>query len=212
MFMSRFMRPRALPLMSALLLTLFASEAAHAYSHQYINMSRSSQGRYIFVTQSFEGEFGQYTSKGERGTVSKTWQGYGIQNGVGMEIMKFVQFGVSHTQVNNRAKGDAGQRILGSRLAGDMKLVFSAPVGNLEAGFGMLASRLDYQSGLEQASLLGSGMYYSLGVNYFLSGNVSFFGQARQYAENLVYNSGSADISSIQTDSRSIGFGFSVWL
>lgn len=114
--------------------------------------------------------------------------------------------------IQNRAVSNGGERINGSRLNGDLKLIFSAPVGNLEAGAGVVASRLDYNSGVTQAGLYGSGMNFSLGMNYYLSGNISFYGQVRQLRENLVHNTGSANMDNIYTDSRTMGFGVSIWL
>lgn len=193
-------------------IALMSAEVAQAYTHQYINQSRSSISRHIFVTQGIDMEYGMYKFKNGSQYQDRTWQGYGIQNSVGMELMKFIQFSAGHTLIQNRAVSNGQERLSGTRLNGDLKLIFSAPVGNLEAGAGVVASRVDYHSDRGQAGLYGSGMNFSLGMNYYLSSNVSFYGKVRQLRENLVHNSGSAEMDNIYTDSRSMGFGVSIWL
>jgi len=163
------------------------------------------------VTQAIEAEFGKYRTLGGEDE-SSFWKGYGIRTSAGLELMKFIQFSAGHTFVNMREKNDGLQSLRGSRLNGEAKLVFYSPVGNLEGGMGVLASRLDFQQGLEVGDYYGSGSYYSLGLNYFVTGNLSFFGGMKMIKENLVKNGGASKIENIKTDTTSLGTGFSLWL
>jgi len=204
----------------------FAGEAL-AQNHSYIATMRSANKSYFFVSQSIDGEVGHNTMNGQRSSVDaltgavnpdargswgQTWQGFGIGTHVGLELLKFVQFTAGHTFVNLRNKDDGMENMDGSRLNAGARLVFSAPVGNLEVGGGILASRMDYQNRMDSASLYGSGYYYTLGMNHFFSSQVSFFGNVKMNTENLVRGGGSDSISSMQTSSTLIGCGFSVWL
>ena len=192
--------------------------AAHdtlAETHQLIQSTRSSETN-VFVSQCVEGEYGSFTKfhsgdNDNRGE-SRIWRGYGYRNAFGVELMKFTQFSLSHTFVNMRSKENSLENIHGSRLSGEMKLVFAAPVGNLEAGGGFIGGRYDYQKQLENSDYLTSGYFYTLGVNYFMSSRVSLFGQGKMTRENFVRNGGSAEISNIKTDVSSLGLGFSLWI
>lgn len=200
--------------------SLIASVDAYGQAHNYINSRRSGTVSHVFVTQSVDGEFGRFNTSGKEttaeGTISTSsapyWQGFGIGSSVGIEVLKFIQFNAGHTFVNMRNKNDGLEKIDGSRLNGGARFVFTAPVANLEAGGGILASRMDYTKRLEAATFYGSGYYYTLGLNYFISSQVSFFGNAKMNHENLVRNSGSSVTTSMSTDTTLLGFGFTLWL
>ena len=177
--------------LSLVLLAVFGVQAqALAYTHNYINSNRSSLDNHVFVTQGVDGEFGSFTGTGDKETVKvdeegqpakdyparQLWKGYGIRTGLGVEVFKFLQFGVTHTFVNLRAQENALERLSGSRVSADGTLSFESPLGNLNLGGGFLASRLDYQKKLENAGFYGSGMFYSFGWNYFMTSQVSVFG------------------------------------
>jgi hypothetical protein len=210
-----------------------AGGAAYGQSHNYINYMRSGDRTTVFVQQSVDGEFGKFKLEGENksATVDSTaqagettpektpgpyqteqyWRGYGIGTTIGIETMKFVQFVAGHTFVNLRYRDDALQSLSGSRLHLGARLAFSAPIVNLEGGAGVQGSRLDYQRQLENASFYGSGYYYSLGLNYFVSTRVSFYYEAKMAHEHLVRNGGSASINSIDTETTLMGVGFRLW-
>ena len=202
-----------LTLISVAAMTLGAEDAQAQYSHKMISHNRSSMVNYLYISQGIEGEYGDYISSLENGeTESELWQGYGFRNAIGLELLKFIQLSANHTFVNNSAKNNGSKRISGSRLSAAMKLVFSAPVVNLELGGGMIGSRLDYQHLLDHSTMYGSGVFYEVGLNYFVSQRVSFFGHVKQNRENLMRGSGSTAVKRIQTETMSIGTGFSVWL
>ncbi len=198
-----------------LLAALFLEVPAFAASHAIINAQRGTD-RNVFVSQAVEGEYGLMTKveSGARadGSPSRIWKGYGFRNTLGLELMKFTQFSVSHSYVNLRSKANSLENLHGSRLMAEAKLSFSSPIGNMEGGGGFVGSRLDYTHKLDNADFIGSGYYYTLGWNYFFSQQVSFFGVGKMYRENLVRNSGSSDIENIKTKTSSLGVGFSLWL
>ena len=111
-----------------------------------------------------------------------------------------------------RHRDDSLESLIGSRLNAGARLVFSAPVANLELGGGILASRLDYQKQLLNSTVYGSGMYYSIGANYFMSSQISLYYEAKVEKEHLVQNGGSTQVSNIQTDTTVMGVGFRIWL
>jgi hypothetical protein len=193
---------------------------------------------YVFVQQSVDGEYGTHTntlsptagtpaapaagaaltagtsSSGSGSGTAKPefWKGYGIGTTIGLEVMKFVQFVAGHNFVVEHSASDSLESLTGSRLNAGMRLVFDAPVANLELGAGILGSSLNYQKSAEAASFYGSGTYYSLGLNYFTSTRVSFYFEAKLNSEHLVRNGGSASIDAIDTSMTLMGLGFRLWL
>lgn len=195
-----------------LLLGTFSS-TAYSYTHNYIQTMRSSTQRTVFVQQAVEAEYGEYQTGDLNGeSQSSIWKGYGFRNAVGMELMKFIQFSVQHTFLNMASRDSSSERIGGSRLAGEAKFSFGSPMGNLEMGLGALVSRYDYQKQLDHTSLYGSGMYYTLGVNYFMNSQISVFGNMKQINEQFVRNSGAQLSRDITTSTTAAGFGVSIWL
>jgi len=189
------------------------SSAAFAGSHSFINSQRSSIESHVFVSQEVEGSYGQKkTSSLDDVAETHFWSGFGFRNALGIEIMKFIQFSASHTFVNDRNRDNSLERLSGSRVAADLKLEFTSPIGNLEAGSGLTAARLDYQKQLDSASFYGTGMYYSLGLNYFVSSRVSVYGNARLYRDNMIKTGGSSEVENIRSNSTAVGFGVSLWL
>ena len=195
---------------------VFGFSQAQAQSHAQINSTRSSYAGNIFVSQSVEGEYGLYTKikAGEEfsDSDSRLWRGYGFRNGIGVELIKFLQISASHTFVNMRSKASSFETLHGSRFSMDANLVFASPVGNMEAGGGAIASKYDYQRELYNADFLGSGYYYSLGINHFISSKVSFFAYGKSNIENLTRNAGNSEIESIRVNTRGASVGFKLWL
>lgn len=199
-----------------------SSSYAQSVSHNYVNTTRSSYKSHIFVSQSLEGEYGDYRSEGEfkndtsavasTGIKSSKWQGYNTTTTLGLELMKFVQFDIFHSSVKMRSTKTSLEHLGGSRFGGGMRLIFLAPVANLELGGGVIGTRYDYQNELETSDFYGSGFYYSIGMNYFLSDRVSMFGTAKMISEHSVKGGGSSQAGTISAETTNLGIGFSLWL
>jgi hypothetical protein len=187
-------------------------------SHNYVNTYRSSSITHFFVSQSIEGEYGEVelSSSGTSLTTSSSrtekWRGYNLTQTFGLELLKFVQLNVAHSMINMRSSGSALERLGGSRFSAGARFVFLAPVANLEAGGGVIGTRYDYQRDLTTSDFYGSGVYYSLGFNYFISEKVSLFGQAKTIDELSMRTNGDPNAKSIRSRTTNLGTGFSLWL
>ncbi|MDA9951259.1 hypothetical protein N9D31_01665 [Oligoflexaceae bacterium] len=206
-------RKTILQTIGLILALTFITDTAFGQSHAFINAGRSSSAKHLFVTQAVEAEFGTYTMTDAEGiSDSKTWNGYGFRNAIGTELLKFIQFSANHTFLNMAGKDSSSERLTGSRLAGELKFSFASPLGNLEMGAGAIVSRYDMQRQLQNTSIYGTGIYYTVGVNYFVSSQVSIFGNMKSINETFVRNSGAKLDSDVQTATTSAGFGASIWL
>jgi hypothetical protein len=210
-------------LVSIIFLVGLWSNQAMATSHSYINMMRSGVQSNVLVSQGFEVEYGSYHRRlpeenavakdgGEPTDIDSNWKGYGFRTSLGLEMMKFLIVDVGHTYINMRDGFNRLENLSGSRLHAGTRLVFSSPMGNLEAGLGLTGGRYDYQNSLYNSDYYGSGMFYSLGMNYFFSSQVSFYGYGKVTQENLVRNGGSALYKNIRSDTTGFGLGFIFWI
>ncbi|MFW7379400.1 MAG: hypothetical protein ACOH5I_11370 [Oligoflexus sp.] len=195
----------------------FASQAL-SQTHAWVDQSRSSLQKNVFVSQSIDGEYGRFEKhlnqeqpSSDNNVLKQTWRGYGIQNGVGFELFKFTQFTLSHTLLNLRSKNSSLEHMNGSRISAGLNLVFSAPIGNLEFGAGVNAAQLDYQDVDKTASFVGSGHHYSIGMNYFLSPSVSVFGTGRRSESAYNNNGGDGRVEKIFSYYDSFSLGARVW-
>jgi hypothetical protein len=183
-----------------------------------VNTYRSSSITHFYVSQSIEGEYGEVelstsgTGLTSAGTRIEKWRGYNLTQTFGLELLKFVQLNVAHSMINMRSSGSALERLGGSRFSAGARFVFLAPVANLEAGGGVLGTRYDYQHDLTTSDFYGSGVYYTLGFNYFISEKVSLFGQAKTIDELSMRTNGDPNAKSIRSRTTNLGTGFTIWL
>ncbi len=194
---------------------LFVGPALMAQSptHAYINSMRSSYETHYFVSIGATGHFGTISEQQKDGTQSSgaRWQGYGVRNELGVEFLKFLHFSVAHNSLNLRRSTGSVQTLSGSRFEGTGSLNFYAPLGNLQLGGGVLASRLDLRNGSDSGNYYGSGYFYNVGYNYFLSNMVSFYIDARKSEERLVNNASDRLPKNLKTDMSEAGLGFKIW-
>ncbi len=204
-------------LMALVGLFFITTSQARAYSHQLYNSQRSSMQNNIFISNSIEGEFGKYTyemDKAEPGAVKpkESWQGYGIRTAAGLEMLKFIQVAVSHTFLNMRKRDDRLESMNGSRFAGEGRLSFDSPLGSLEIGGGATILRNNYVRNLSTSDFYGTGYFYSLGLNYFVSSKISLIGNIKGLYEQESRNGGASDVGRINTETSAIGLGLNIWL
>src|SRR5690606_32506960 len=129
-----------------------------------------------------------------------------------VEWLKFVQFTAGHTFLNMRHRDDSLEGLSGSRLHAGARLVFLAPIFNLELGTGVLGSRLDYQKQMENATFHGSGLYQEIGFNYFMTSRVSVFFRGKMLNEHLARTGGSSAVKDMDTSTTQMGAGFRIWM
>ena len=205
-------------------LVLPGTAFAQSTSHSYVNTMRSSEVTHLFFSESVEGEVADVQETGDysatqpgtpaatTGLIRKKWSGYNLNSTLGLEIMKFIQFHVSYASLNLHSNGDNLEKLGGSRVMAGSRFIFIAPLANLEAGGGVIGTRYDYQHQLETASFYGSGYYYSLGMNYFMSQQISLFGTAKMLYEHDVNNGGGSSTKGLDVQSTNLGMGFTLWL
>jgi hypothetical protein len=161
-----------------------------------------------------DGEFGkmQKSYKNQLEPVTQTWRGYGIRNGVGIELFKFTQFSVAHTLLNMRSRDTSLENMRGSRLTGEITFAFSAPVTNIQFGLGVIASQMDYQNFEKSGAYLGTGHFYNMGFNYFVSPKFSlqFIGKHSTIRHSA--SGGSLDLQEIQSNTDSLSLGLAIWI
>lgn len=183
-------------------------------SHDMINKSRSSYYKNVFLTTSVEGEFGTLT-KTEKGTedlTKESWRGYGIRNGLGIEMMKFAQFSLSHTLLNLRSAKSSAETLSGSRLAGEFALAFSAPITNIQFGLGMTLSNLQHQALGKTQSYSGSGTFYTIGLNHFFSPTISVQAIAKRMEGQNRLSAGESNLEKFGSVTDNLSLGIAVWL
>jgi len=203
------------------LTSLFIAPHVFAESHDYVTTHRSSYKNRVFFQQSIEGEFGSFSTSGSKtndfgGTdsyvESQDWKGYNFGTTVGMEVLKFVQFNIGHSFINMQSKDDRNESLIGSRVKAGMKIVFSAPIFNLELGAGFQGSRLDYQKQLENGMFHGSGMYQEVSFNHYMNSQISLYLNAGYADEQLTRTAGSSAVKDMKTSTTVMGAGIRIWL
>lgn len=193
---------------------LLVTQMVQAQSHSLVDRNRSSERTNVFLFQSVDGEFGkvQKSFKSQPEAVNQTWRGYGIRNGVGIELFKFTQFSLSHTLLNMRSRDTSLENMRGSKLAGEITFAFSAPITNIQFGLGIIASQMDYQNYDKSGSYVGTGHYYNMGFNYFLSQMFSVQVIGKHSTIRHSASGGSLDLQEIQTSTDSLSFGLAIWI
>jgi hypothetical protein len=193
---------------------LLGAQSALAQSHAVVDRYRSSERANVFIFQSIDGEYGrvQKSFKSQPETVSQTWRGYGIRNGVGVELFKFTQFSLSHTLLNLRSRDSSLENMRGSKLAGEVTFAFSAPITNIQFGLGVIASQLDYQDHEKSGAYVGTGHYYNMGFNYFVSQMFSVQLLGRRSVIRHSASGGSLDLQEMHSNSDSLSFGLAIWI
>lgn len=196
----------------ASILSTFVFSSSVLAQHALIDRMRPSSSS-IFVTQAIEGEYGSFKKKSgaEPNLAKNSWRGYGVRSGVGLEVMKFTQFSLSHTMLSLRSHDSSLENIRGSRLAADVSFTFSAPLANIQFGLGATAAQLDYQNSDQSSSLLGSGYYQTMGFNYFVSSSLSIQVIGKRLMSHYSSSSGSA-LDALDTTTDNLSLGFSLWM
>lgn len=194
-------------------LILIQSGSALAQSHAMIDQSRSSLAKNVFIYQAVDGEYGRFEKTSKDGTkMDQSWKGYGIRNGFGVEVFKFIEFSLAHTLLNTRSNESSLESMQGSRLSGEIAFQFSAPITNIQFGLGMTASQMAYQDFDKTSTFMGVGRYYMMGLNYFLTPSVSLQAQGRRIDNIQKAAGGSSLVTRIESQTDNLSLGFGIWL
>lgn len=205
---------KLIPCLTAYLVLMLNSTNALAGSHSEIDRNRSSQSNNVFLVQAVDGEFGKLskTKEGASEPQTQTWRGYGIRNGLGIELFKFTQFSLSHTLLNLRSRDTSLENMRGSQIAGKLSFAFSAPITNIQFGMGIIASQMEYQNLEQSSSFVGTGHFYEMGFNYFFSPMFSFQTIGKHSTIRHSAAGGSAQFKEIFTQTDSLSFGLAIWI
>ena len=165
----------------ALALVLVAP-VAEAKSHAFYSLYNNNYDNHIILQQSAESESGPITSKD--GSTSY-WKGYGITTTAGATYRDFVIGTIGYTMLDRRANTD-DEHAWGNAVDLGLKLSFSSPIGSLEIGGGATAEHLSTSENEINGTAIGSGVFYSLGLNYLVSYSVSIDGEIK--VDNMSYH------------------------
>lgn len=202
-----------LKFMTALALLLSTNDA-FSESHAVIDRNRSSEKANVFLVQSIDGEYGRIkkTYKDPLESVNQTWRGYGIRNGFGIELFKFTQFSVAHTLINLRSKNSSLENMHGSRLSGEVTFAFSAPITNIQFGLGIIASQMEYQNYERSGAFVGTGHYYDMGFNYFMTSMFSLQFIGKHSTIRHTASGGSLELQQMKSSMDCLSLGLSIWI
>lgn len=198
----------------ALLSLFLGTQAAWAQSHSLIDRNRSSEKSNVFLFQSIDGEFGKVmkTYKSQPESETQSWRGYGIRNGVGIELFKFTQFSMAHTLLNLRSRESSLENMRGSKFTGEVTFAFSAPITNIQFGLGMIVGQMEYQNFDKSGAYVGTGHYYDMGFNYFISQMFSLQVIGKHSLIRYTASGGSLELQEIQSSTDSLSFGLAIWI
>lgn len=139
------------------------------------------------------------------------WRGYGIENGVGSQFYRFFHLEISHTMASMTAADSDSHHVSGSKFNAKLKMSFQSPMGNLELGVGGNVGSYGYIRDGKAVDLASSGHLVSIGVNYFVSNQMSIHGSLTNGDERWTKTGGGEFKNSAETELTGVGIGFSLW-
>jgi hypothetical protein len=193
-------------------ISLVGVAQAQPQSHAYIHSMKSTAFTHYYFGVGLDGEVSKAKQRvGEAEDLKQSsWQGHGIRNTLGFEMIRFLQFEVAHSNIELKSTNQ--EKLSGSRFHGGANLSFAGPLGNILFGGGAIAGKYDYARLSESAGFVGTGYYYNIGYNYYLNTSVSFNAHLQNLDENIVRNSGSEELRSLQAEGTLVGMGFRIWM
>lgn len=192
----------------AALFVLFGLLPAKAFAmdHAYYT-GLYNYGRNVYFSTS-AAILGGTTKLGEE---ELSWRGYGIENGVGSQFYRFFHLELSHTMASMTASDSDAHHVSGSKVNAKLKMSFQSPMGNLELGVGGNVGSYGYIRNGNAVDLASSGHLVSIGVNYFVSNQMSIHGTLTSGDERWTKTSGGEFPSHVETELTGVGIGFSLW-
>lgn len=195
-----------LALVALFIMLGLAPASAFSMDHAYYNGLRS-YGRHVYFTTSAGLLSGMTKHQGE----DISWRGYGIENGVGTQLYRFLQLELSHTMSSMTAADSEAHHVSGSRVSAKLKMSFQSPMGNLELGVGGNVGSYGYIRDGKATDLASAGHSASLGVNYFVTNQMSIHGTLSQGDERWTKTRGAEFTDHAETELTSVAIGLSLW-
>jgi len=175
------------------------SMKASAFSHDYIMINRSSVESDLWFSQTYGVSSSSFTFNSENSeSKPSSWRGATSRSEFGMETMKFFQISAG-VEILKLVRQDASSSSLeGARAFSEFKLVFSAPIFNVEVGGGLAGGNLNYATKETSASLFSTSRFYTFGINHYMTSRISVFGKANSSMESLKRTGGDPTITGVE--------------
>lgn len=186
-----------------------------AQSHSSIDSTRSTFNRNVFFDQSLVGFNSSLNFSGDSAAVNqmgKGWTGFGIRDGFGLELYKFIHLSILHTHVDQEGKGEANASFEANELSGNLSFNFASPIGNLGFGAGIVASRASLQTVEKSSRYSGSGQLENISWNYFMTPSFSLTSKVERAHMTYHQGSGNTGISKFTSNRTGMALGFKIWL
>ena len=181
-------------------------------SHSSITMHKSSYEKYRFFSQSIEGSNGECSfDRGRETETTNNWKGMILRSELGVEILRFFKPSTGFMKTDYFASGNPTSIMDRYSGFGELKIIFSAPVFNVELAAGGTASSMDVIIDNRSAKYNGSGNYFGLTFSRYLNSKMLFFVRTALNNEHYVKDSGRLSFKQIDNSDRSIGFGLSIF-
>lgn len=204
---------RTLKIITALVALMSLSESARAFSHDYIMFNRSSVESDIWFSQSFGVNNSSLLFKSQNSDLpASSWKGAASRSEFGIETLKFFQLSAGMENLKLKKQDSSSTSIEGIRAFSEFKLVFSAPIFNVEVGGGIIGGNLEYSNLVTSASLFSMGRFYSFGINHYLTSRVSIFGKANSSMESIRRTGGDPSITGIDGTVNTFSAGLRISL
>jgi hypothetical protein len=179
--------------------TLGISAKASAFSHDYIMINRSSVESDLWFSQTYGVSSSSFTFNFENSeSKPSSWRGVSSRSEFGIESMKFFQISAGAEFIKLSKQDNTSSSIDGARAFSEFKLVFSAPIFNVEVGGGIAGGNLNYASKVTAASLFSTSRFYTFGINHYMTSRISVFGKANSSIESIKRTGGDPTLTGIE--------------
>jgi hypothetical protein len=196
-------------------LALCSSQAYASYhynSHSSVSMYRSSYKSYKHFSQSVEGGFGNVTfDKGDSSEQNSTWKGMALRSEFGVETLRFFQLSAGFIKADYSQKAENSSVIDQMSGFGEIKIVLTAPMINIEVGGGITGTMMDVITKDGDAAYDGSGVYYTGSISRFLSSDMAIFGRVTMGNQQFIKDSGTLEKETIDIESQTAGIGLKLF-
>jgi hypothetical protein len=189
------------------LLVFLFSSVAWGFDHQYIMTNRSSITTDTWFSESIGSSVGKISSDVNQDP--EVWRGFFLRSEIGMETMKFFQFSTG-VEISRITRQDHLDRIEAIKTYSEAKMVFSAPMLNVEVGGGVVLGNARYAI-INATDMNVSGYYYTLGINRYITSNLSFFTRGNAEIVRMKRTGGDPNLKSAEGTINSGSMGIRIF-